>query len=45
MNKNKELKVFVYGTLKVGGRFATRFDNVRTSTKVGKIKGCLFIHI
>ncbi len=37
-----ELKVFVYGTLKVGGRFAKRFDSVRTSTKKGIIKGTLY---
>ena len=37
-----ELKVFVYGTLKVGGRFSPRFDAVRTSAKVGKIKGELY---
>ena len=36
------LKVFVYGTLKVGGRFSTRFDTVRVSSKEGKIKGKLY---
>ena len=39
---NKELKVFVYGTLKVGGRFSKRFDASRTNAKVGKIKGELY---
>lgn len=37
-----ELKVFVYGTLKVGGRFSKRFDSVRTSVKIGSIKGTLY---
>jgi len=37
-----ELKVFVYGTLKVGGRFSKRFDSVRTSVKTGSIKGTLY---
>lgn len=36
------LKVFVYGTLKVGGRFAKRFDDLRVSNKSGKIKGTMF---
>jgi gamma-glutamylcyclotransferase (GGCT)/AIG2-like uncharacterized protein YtfP len=39
---SKELKVFVYGTLKVGGRFANRFDKHRTSVRVGKVKGDLY---
>lgn len=42
MSDEPKLKVFVYGTLKVGGRFAVRFDKFRTSTKVGKIKGTMF---
>jgi gamma-glutamylcyclotransferase (GGCT)/AIG2-like uncharacterized protein YtfP len=37
-----ELKIFVYGTLKVGGRLSKPFDGVRTSVKVGKIKGTLY---
>ena len=37
-----ELKIFVYGTLKVGGRFSKRFDQVRTSVKKGTIKGTLY---
>lgn len=37
-----ELKIFVYGTLKVGGRFSKRFDPVRTSVKTGSIKGTLY---
>lgn len=37
-----ELKVFVYGTLKVGGKFAATYDKVRKSVKVGKIKGILY---
>lgn len=37
-----ELKFFVYGTLKVGGGLAKSFDGVRTSVKVGKIKGTLY---
>ena len=36
------LKVFVYGTLKVGGRFAKKFDEVRLSTKTGTIQGTMF---
>lgn len=36
------LKVFVYGTLKKGGRFASRFDEFRKSCKAGKVKGTLF---
>lgn len=30
---------FVYGTLKEGGRFAKRFDNLRTSVRVGTVSG------
>ena len=41
-NYMTELKVFVYGTLKVGGRFSKRFDPVRTSVKIGSIKGTLY---
>lgn len=36
------LKIFVYGTLKVGGRFAVRFNNLRLSVRPGKIKGTMF---
>lgn len=36
------LKVFVYGTLKVGGRFAKKFDDLRVSVKPGTVKGTLF---
>jgi gamma-glutamylcyclotransferase (GGCT)/AIG2-like uncharacterized protein YtfP len=39
---SKLLKVFVYGTLKVGGKFAKNFDDVRVSVKPGTIKGTLF---
>lgn len=38
----KFLKVFVYGTLKVGGRFAKRFDDVRVNVKPGTVKGTMF---
>ena len=37
-----KLKIFVYGTLKVGGAFAHRFDKFRQSTKSGRIKGTMF---
>lgn len=36
------LKIFVYGTLKVGGAFAHRFDKFRQSTKSGRIRGTMF---
>ena len=36
------LKIFVYGTLKVGGAFAHNFDKYRQSNKPGKIKGTMF---
>ncbi len=39
---SKELKVFVYGTLKVGGRFSTRFDASRITSRVGRIRGELY---
>lgn len=39
---SKFLKVFVYGTLKVGGRFAKRFDDVRNNVKTGTIKGTMY---
>lgn len=32
-------KFFVYGTLKVGGRFAAMFDDTRTSSKKAVLKG------
>ena len=32
-------KFFVYGTLKVGGYFAKKFDALRTSNKPAKLKG------
>lgn len=32
-------KFFVYGTLKIGGRFAASFDKVRVSSEVAKLKG------
>lgn len=34
--------IFVYGTLKVGGRFARQFDDLRKSVVKGKIKGAMF---
>ncbi|MBV5347486.1 gamma-glutamylcyclotransferase [bacterium] len=42
MIEEQKLKVFVYGTLKVGGGFAHRFDKFRVSTKPGKITGTMF---
>ncbi len=36
------LKIFVYGTLKIGGRFAKKFDKSRLSSKTGTIKGTMF---
>ena len=42
MIEEPKLKVFVYGTLKVGGGFAQRFDKFRVSIKTGKIKGTMF---
>lgn len=41
-NRTETLKVFVYGTLKIGFRLAPLFDDVRTSVKVGKIRGSLY---
>jgi gamma-glutamylcyclotransferase (GGCT)/AIG2-like uncharacterized protein YtfP len=35
-------KVFVYGTLKVGGYFAINFDMFRVNSKKAKAKGCMF---
>jgi len=35
-------KVFVYGTLKVGGFFGDKFNKLRTSSVPGKVKGTLF---
>ena len=32
-------KFFVYGTLKVGGRFAKSFDNLRSSFTEARIEG------
>ncbi len=39
---SKTLKVFVYGTLKVGGHFAGRFDDKRNTIKQGTINGTMF---
>lgn len=36
------LKVFVYGTLKVGGFFSKRFDDYRLSSKEATTKGTMF---
>lgn len=36
------LKAFVYGTLKVGGHFASYFDAYRIESVTGKVKGRLF---
>lgn len=36
------LRVFVYGTLKEGGRFASCFDSRRLSVKEGAINGSMF---
>ena len=33
------MKFFVYGTLKVGGRFATRFDHLRRQSVKGVVEG------
>ena len=41
MLKNDILKVFVYGTLKVGGESAYSFNDHRISVKKGKIKGTM----
>lgn len=38
----KTIKIFVYGTLKVGGYFASRFDNFRISSTKATFKGTLF---
>lgn len=35
-------KVFVYGTLKVGGAFASRFDDFRISSKRAVAKGSMY---
>jgi len=35
-------KVFVYGTLKVGGRFAERFDNSRMNVEECSINGTMY---
>jgi gamma-glutamylcyclotransferase (GGCT)/AIG2-like uncharacterized protein YtfP len=35
-------KVFVYGTLKVGGFFGEKFNNVRISSVPATVKGTLF---
>jgi len=37
-----EVKVFVYGTLKVGGYFAKRFDGVRLSSVKATVSGKLY---
>lgn len=42
MEVEKNLKVFVYGTLKIGGRFAQYFNPYRVSVKKGQIKGTMF---
>lgn len=36
------IKVFVYGTLKVGGHFAAEFNSVRLDSKPGTIQGTLY---
>jgi len=38
----KTNKFFVYGTLKVGGRFATKFDGHRTSVKKATANGSMY---
>lgn len=42
--KSKKIinKVFVYGTLKVGGHFAQSFNGVRVSSKDATIEGTMF---
>ena len=42
MAKEEIRKMFVYGTLKVGGFFAGRFDEVRVKSTPGTIQGTLF---
>jgi gamma-glutamylcyclotransferase (GGCT)/AIG2-like uncharacterized protein YtfP len=47
MKKNKEvkkdtIKIWVYGTLKVGGRFAKGFDNKRLSVIKAVTKGVMY---
>lgn len=42
MITEEKIKVFVYGTLKVGGKFARHYDPHRLSTKPGTIKGTMF---
>lgn len=39
---SEEGKVFVYGTLKVGGFFAQRFDKVRLSSVPGTVKANMY---
>ena len=42
MMKNNTVKIFVYGTLKKGGRFSTSFDNFRISVKEAKASGIMY---
>ncbi len=42
LSTNETGKVFVYGTLKVGGYFAEHFNSVRLKSSKAKIKGTLF---
>lgn len=44
MSNSKKInnKIFVYGTLKVGGFFAQNFDQVRRSSQKASIKGTMF---
>jgi len=38
----KKVKVFVYGTLKVGGYYASNFDNVRINVKQAMVPGKIY---
>lgn len=43
LGKNKQsINIFVYGTLKVGGRFARQFDGVRKKVRESSIGGTMF---
>ena len=42
MTKENKGKVFVYGTLKIGGRLAPPFNEVRLSSTKGTIQGKLY---
>jgi gamma-glutamylcyclotransferase (GGCT)/AIG2-like uncharacterized protein YtfP len=39
---SEEVKIFVYGTLKVGGYYATNFDDVRVDVKQAMVPGRIY---